>query len=56
MIYAFHLTWTTYGHWFPNDPRGSWSQEVWQPALKQVRELERTLDTTHQMCKSQQSM
>ncbi len=40
MIYAFHLTWTTYGHWFPNDPRGSWSQEIWQPALRQVRELD----------------
>jgi len=40
MIYAFHITWTTYGHWFPNDPRGSWSDQVWQPRLARVRELD----------------
>lgn len=40
MILAFHLTWTTYGHWFPNDPRGSWSDEVWKPGLREVRELD----------------
>jgi len=40
MIFAYHLTWTTYGHWFPNDPRGSWSDEVWQPQLACVRALD----------------
>jgi REP element-mobilizing transposase RayT len=40
MVYAFHLTWTTYGYWFPNDPRGSWSEEVWEPRLLDVRELD----------------
>ncbi len=39
MIIAFHLSWTTYGHWFPNDPRGSWSNEVWQPNLATVRAM-----------------
>jgi len=33
MIYAFHRTRTTYGHWFPNDPRGSRTEEMWQPQL-----------------------
>ena len=36
MILGYHLTWTAYGWWFPNDPRGSWSKEVWVP---QVRDL-----------------
>ncbi len=40
MIIAFHITWTTYGHWFPNDPRGSWSSEVWEPRLATVRGLD----------------
>jgi REP element-mobilizing transposase RayT len=40
MIIGFHLTWTTYGHWFPNDPRGSWSDEVWKPQLEAIRELD----------------
>ncbi|HVP10310.1 MAG TPA: transposase [Phycisphaerae bacterium] len=40
MILGFHLTWTTYGHWFPNDPRGSWSDEVWQPQLAKLRKLD----------------
>jgi REP element-mobilizing transposase RayT len=40
MIIGFHLTWTTYGHWFPNDPRGSWSDEVWQPRLASLRKLD----------------
>lgn len=40
MIIGFHLTWTTYGHWFPNDPRGSWSDEVWKPELARIRALD----------------
>lgn len=34
MILAWHLVWTAYGWWFPNDPRGSWSKEIWKPGLK----------------------
>ena len=34
MIIAWHLGWTCYGWWFPNDLRGSWSKETWQPRLK----------------------
>ncbi|MCI0641422.1 MAG: hypothetical protein L0Y72_08625 [Gemmataceae bacterium] len=28
MVAGFHLVWTAYGYWMPNDPRGSWSQEI----------------------------
>lgn len=28
MVAAYHLIWTAYGHWLPNDPRGSTSQEI----------------------------
>ncbi len=28
MVVGFHLVWTAYGWWLPNDPRGSWSEEV----------------------------
>ena len=27
-VIAFHITFGTYGFWLPNDPRGSWSDEV----------------------------
>jgi REP element-mobilizing transposase RayT len=28
MIYGYHVIFTTYGFWLPNDPRGSWSDFV----------------------------
>lgn len=28
MVLAYHLIFTTYGFWLPNDPRGSWSDFV----------------------------
>jgi REP element-mobilizing transposase RayT len=28
MVIAYHLIFTTYGFWLPNDPRGSWSNLV----------------------------
>jgi len=34
MILAFHVTFGAYGHWLPNDPRGSWSTRVAQPLLQ----------------------
>jgi REP element-mobilizing transposase RayT len=36
MILAYHLVWTAYGWWFPNDPRGSWSEEIWNPRLTKL--------------------
>src|SRR5258708_1201229 len=28
MVAAYHLIWTAYGYWLPNDPRGSSSSEI----------------------------
>jgi REP element-mobilizing transposase RayT len=28
MVAGYHLIWTVYGYWLPNDPRGSTSKEV----------------------------
>ncbi len=28
MVAAYHLIWTGYGHWLPNDPRGSTSHQL----------------------------
>ena len=28
MLYGFHVIFSTYGFWLPNDPRGSWSDFV----------------------------
>jgi len=38
MIPAFHAIWTAYGWWLPNDPRGSWSEEVWHPEIRDLGE------------------
>jgi len=34
MVIAYHAIWSAYGFWLPNDPRGSWSNEVWAPHLR----------------------
>jgi hypothetical protein len=28
MVVGYHLIWTAYGWWLPNDPRGSMSHEI----------------------------
>ena len=28
MVIAYHLIWTAYGYWLPNDPRGSMSKTI----------------------------
>ncbi len=33
-VLAYHIILTAYGFWLPNDPRGSWSKEVWAKHLK----------------------
>jgi REP element-mobilizing transposase RayT len=33
MVIAYHLVFSTYGFWLPNDPRGSGSDRVWGPLL-----------------------
>ena len=39
MIIAYHLIWTAYGWWLPNDPRGSTSHEVRLDVLRELGEL-----------------
>jgi REP element-mobilizing transposase RayT len=35
-VIAYHLIWTNYGTWLPNDPRGSGSQSVYTPILAEL--------------------
>lgn len=39
MIIAYHLIWTAYGHWLPNDPRGSGSKFVLNERIAALGEL-----------------
>src|SRR5687767_4454904 len=39
LVIAYHLIWTTYGWWLPNDPRGSGSQEVRNNVIAELGEL-----------------
>jgi REP element-mobilizing transposase RayT len=34
MILAYHTIFTTYGTWLPNDPRGSYSKNVYKEAIQ----------------------
>lgn len=39
MIVGYHLIWTAYGWWLPNDPRGSMSQVIAADVLEQLGKL-----------------
>ena len=39
MIAGFHLIWTAYGWWLPNDPRGSTSREIRAAVIADLGEL-----------------
>jgi REP element-mobilizing transposase RayT len=39
MVAAYHLIWTAYGWWLPNDPRGSTSHEIRIAAIEGLGEL-----------------
>jgi REP element-mobilizing transposase RayT len=39
MVIVYHLIWTIYGYWFPNDLRGSMSKFVASDVLKELTEL-----------------
>ena len=39
MIIAYHAIFTTYGTWLPNDPRGSFSKEIYNDQLKLLGEI-----------------
>ena len=36
MIIAYHAIFTTYGTWLPNDPRGSYSKEIYNDQLRRL--------------------
>jgi len=39
VIAGYHLIWTAYGYWLPNDPRGSTSQEICSAKIASLGEL-----------------
>lgn len=39
MVIGYHLVWTAYGWWLPNDPRGSMSHYVEQDVFSDLGEL-----------------
>ncbi len=39
MVIAYHVIFTTYGTWLPNDPRGSYSKGVYSEQLKRFGEI-----------------
>ena len=39
MIAAYHMIWSAYGWWLPNDPRGSGSQTIREDILTELGEL-----------------
>ena len=39
IVIAYHLIWTVYGSWLPNDPRGSGSHSVASDVLAELGEL-----------------
>lgn len=39
MVLAYHLVWTAYGWWLPNDPRGSMSHEIRNDVLRELGEI-----------------
>jgi REP element-mobilizing transposase RayT len=39
MVIAYHLVWTAYGWWLPNDPRGSMSRTIHRDVLKELGDL-----------------
>lgn len=39
VVIAYHAIWTTYGTWLPNDPRGSYSKEIYKAELRALGEI-----------------
>src|SRR5260370_35272341 len=39
IVIAYHLVWTAYGWWLPNDPRGSGSREVRRDVIAELGEV-----------------
>jgi REP element-mobilizing transposase RayT len=41
LVIVYHLMWTAYGHWLPNDPRGSTSRHIASDVIAELGELHR---------------
>jgi len=39
MIVAYHAIFTTYGTWLPNDPRGSYSKDIYKAELAELGKI-----------------
>ncbi len=39
MVAGYHLIWTVYGYWLPNDPRGSTSTKIRVEPLRDLGEF-----------------
>ena len=39
MVAGYHLVWTVYGYWLPNDPRGSMSREIRNPVIADLGDI-----------------
>ncbi len=39
MVIAYHLIWTAYGYWLPNDPRGSMSKAIASDVIAELEKL-----------------
>lgn len=39
IVIAYHLIWTAYGYWLPNDPRGSMSNAIACDVIRELGEL-----------------
>ena len=39
MVAGYHLIWTVYGYWLPNDPRGSTSRDIRVELIKPLGEI-----------------
>jgi len=40
MIIAYHVIFTTYGTWLPNDPRGSYSRAIYNDQLRMIGRIQ----------------
>ena len=39
MVAGYHLIWTVYGYWLPNDPRGSTSHNIRVELIKALGDI-----------------
>ena len=61
-VIAYHLIWTNYGTWLPNDLRGSGSHDVYTPSLAELgrphfgrKKIQATRSMVRQFCEEAQS-